>query len=72
MINELTSFNDYKQYGQLGSRAAGLLVSDGPRLLKCVQEGTTFSNGLDYTDVGKCVGQMASQILDAQFWAPSL
>jgi len=36
MVNELTAFNDYKQYGQLASRAAGLLVSDGPRLFQCV------------------------------------
>jgi hypothetical protein len=27
-----------------------------------------FANGMDYTDVGKCVGQMVSQIIDAQFW----
>lgn len=67
MVAELTAFNDYKQYGQLASRAAGLLVSDGPRLAKCVQQGSSFANGLDYTDVGKCVGQMASQIIDAQF-----
>ena len=67
MLNELTAFNDYKQYGQLVSRAMGLGVSDGPRLLKCITEGASFTNGMDYTDVGKCVGQMASQILDAQF-----
>ena len=67
MINELTSFSDYKQYGQLASRATGLAVSEGPRLTKCITQGASFSNGMDYTDVGKCVGQMASQILDAQF-----
>ena len=67
MINDLTNFNDYKQYGQLVSRAVGLSVSDGPRLLKCITQGASFSNGMDYNDVGNCVGQMASQILDAQF-----
>lgn len=42
MINELTSFSDYKQYGQLASRATGLMVSDGPRLIKCVTKGAAF------------------------------
>lgn len=67
MINELTNFNDYKQYGQLVSRAMGLSVSDGPRLTKCITQGMAFANGMDFTDVGKCVGQMVSQIIDAQF-----
>lgn len=67
MINDLTSFSDYKQYGQLGARATGIAVSDGPRLVKCITEGSSFINGKDFSDVGECVGQMISQILDAQF-----
>jgi hypothetical protein len=60
MISDLTSFSDYKQYGQLGSRAMGLAVSEGPRLMKCITQGMAFQNGMDFTDVGKCVGNMAS------------
>jgi len=67
MINQLTSFNDYKQYGQLGARTSGLFASDGPKLLNCIKKGTTFQDLMDYTDVGSCVGAMASQILDAKF-----
>jgi len=69
IAGELTQFNDYKQYGQLASRAFGLTVSDGTSLLNCVTEGFAGINGRDFSDVGNCVGQISSQILDSQFWA---
>jgi len=67
IAGQLTQFNDYKQYGQLMSRAFGLTVSDGSTLFSCVSEGMAGLNGKDFSDVGNCVGQITSQILDAQF-----
>jgi hypothetical protein len=67
IANSLISFNDYKQYGQFGSRAVGIAVSDGPRLLNCIKDGAANVNGADFYNVGECAGQIASQILDAQF-----
>jgi len=67
IAGELTQFNDYKQYGQLASRAFGLTVSDGSNLLNCITEGFAGINGKDFSDVGNCVGQISSQILDSQF-----
>jgi len=67
IIGELTQFNDYKQYGQLGARAFGLAISDGSSLSRCISEGVAGLNGKDFTDVGKCTGHMFSQILDSQF-----
>ena len=67
IAGQLTQFNDYKQYGQLASRAAGLALSDGATLIPCITDGISGTNGKDFNDVGLCVGQMSSQIFDAQF-----
>ena len=67
IAGQLTQFNDYKQYGQLMSRGFGLTVSDGSTLFSCISEGMAGLNGKDFSDVGNCVGQITSQILDAQF-----
>ncbi len=48
------------------SRAFGLTVSDGTALFSCISEGMAGLNGKDFSDVGNCVGQMISQILDSQ------
>lgn len=67
IVGQLTQFNDYKQYGQLGARSFGLMLSDGGRLYSCISDGVAGTNGKDFKDVGKCTGQMTSQILDSQF-----
>ncbi len=67
IAGQLTQFNDYKQYGQLASRAVGLAISDGTTLLPCISDGLSGANNKDFEDVGICVGQMSSQILDSQF-----
>ncbi len=67
IANSLVSFDDYKQYGQFGSRLMGIAISSGPRLLKCIKDGVAQVNGADFYNVGECTGNIVSQILDAQF-----
>jgi hypothetical protein len=67
IVGKLTQFNDYLQYGQLVSRLGGLAISDGQTLIPCITDGISGVNGKDFTDVGNCVGQIVSQVLDSQF-----
>jgi hypothetical protein len=67
IAGQLTQFNDYKQYGQLGAKALGLLISDGFTLIPCITDGVAQVKGKDFWDVGKCVGQITTQLLDSQF-----
>ena len=66
IAGELTRFDDYKQYGQLLSRLFGLAISDGNTLLPCIVDGMAGINGKDFEDVGKCAGQIFTQVLDSQ------
>ena len=66
-LASLTQITDFTPYGQLLSRVFGLLVSQGPSLIQCINDGTHYLNGKDYTDVGVCCGVIFSQVIDASF-----
>ena len=67
ILAELTSFSDLMPYGQLVSRLTGTLLSDGWTAIPCIQKGIQGTDNYDFYDVGKCLGQLSSQILDATF-----
>lgn len=62
-LAQLISFNDFKQYGQLGAKLSGVLVANSS-LFKCVKDGFNYIDGKDFRDAGECSGQLVSMILD--------
>jgi hypothetical protein len=66
-LAQLSSFSDYKQYGQLFSRITGLLVSGGIADYQCIMDGISYKNGKTFYEAGECFGNMLSQVIDTKF-----
>jgi hypothetical protein len=66
-LAELTSFTSFKPYGQLFSKAAGVLAIDGWTLIPEMVSGFTQSDGKDFEDAGRNFGKIISQLIDATF-----
>ena len=66
IIGKLMQFNDMMQYGQLASRVMGMAVGGSlTSSITCITDGVSFVNGNDFVDVGRCIGQLLTQILDS-------
>ena len=63
-ISQLVSFSDFKQYGQLAAKLAGVLVGDFG-LFGVVMDGFQGTNGYGFYDSGHSIGYISSQLLDA-------
>ena len=63
----LTSFTSFKPYGQLFSKAAGVLAIDGWTLIPEMISGFTQSNGKNFKNAGKNLGKIISQLVDSTF-----
>lgn len=67
ILSELMSFSDFKAYGQLVSRVAGIFSGPAYTLIPCIKKGVTGEDGYDFYDVGSCSGKLFTQVMDAAF-----
>lgn len=69
-LAELTSFTNFKPYGQLLSKASGVLGIDGWTLIPEMINGFSQTSPKGFKAAGKDLGKIISQLLDSTFWRP--